>query len=40
VFGSIFNSDVNNPAGVSWALTGDRLTAFQHTIAQSRAARG
>lgn len=37
VFAAIFNSSVNNRAGVDWTLTGDRLTAFQQTVAQARA---
>jgi hypothetical protein len=38
-FAAAFDSNVNNRAGVSWQLTGDRLTAFKATIAKSRAAR-
>ncbi len=39
VFAAIFNSNVNNRDGINWALTGDRLAAFQETVAKSRAAR-
>jgi hypothetical protein len=38
-FAAAFNSNVNNREGVSWQLTGDRLTAFKATVTQSRAAR-
>lgn len=39
VFGSCFNSSENNRVGVDWALTGDRLEAFQATVAAARALR-
>jgi hypothetical protein len=38
-FAAAFDSNVNNRAGVSWQLTGARLTAFKATIAAARAAR-
>jgi len=38
-FACAFNSNVNNRADVSWQLTGDRLTAFQATVAKARAER-
>ena len=37
VFAAIFNSSVNNRAGVDWTLTGDRLVAFQQTVARAGA---
>ena len=40
VFAQVFNSDENNRDGVSWRLTGDRLAAFQDTMARAKAARG
>ena len=36
VFASCFNSTQNNKPGVSWLLTGARLTAFKATVAKSR----
>lgn len=39
VFASCFNSSANNRPGVDWTLSGDRLTAFKATVAQSRLAR-
>ena len=35
MFADIFNSNNNNRAGVSWQLTGDRLTAFKATVAKA-----
>ena len=40
VFAAAFNSSVNNRPGVDWTLTGDRLLAFQETVAKARIARG
>jgi hypothetical protein len=37
-FAAIFNSDVNNRAGVSWTLAGDRLAAFKATVLGARRA--
>ncbi|HET8615435.1 MAG TPA: hypothetical protein VFL94_07910 [Actinomycetales bacterium] len=34
-FATIFNSDVNNRAAVSWTLTGARLQAFRDTLARA-----
>ena len=38
VFANVFNSNVNNREGIDWTLSGDRLTAFQATVQQSRTA--
>ncbi len=35
-FACVFNSDVNNRDGISWVLTGSRLSAFRATLAEAR----
>ena len=36
-FACVFNSNVNNRDGISWVLTGGRLTAFRSAVREARA---